>query len=413
MLIVLPKNFLIYSFDFDPTAYRGDLRNDSFSGGNSVVEWVDEKTQHWSCSMGSGFATPYCSLHLPVVDALGKGLDLSRIHKMKIWMTYKGNGNHLRIYLRNRSASYYIPNDELSTKYNTVEIPVDGLENGLEINMADFTVASWWLIQRNIPLKDSKPEFNDIVAIEVQTGSASSTGVHEIQLKRIEWQRPLITELGLYRGITIMWTVLIVGFLAFRLLHMRLELNRHKSRQQELLTINNLLSLQNKQFEDLAKTDPLTGLLNRIGVRDALYDGLMAWKKNQTPFSMVLVDVDYFKRINDTYGHDVGDEILKATAEILRSSVRKTDYVARWGGEEFVLLCPNTNRVQAMSAAETMRKRMAAEPVYRDIRVTASFGVATIAQADLDHLFKSADEALYRAKNRGRNCVMSDVKLSA
>lgn len=413
ILILLPKDLLTYSYELDPSESSAQLLSDSFSGGNSTVEWIEQGKLHWRCSIGSARINPYCSMHLPLERSQGRGLDLSRFEKMKIWMIYKGDAKHVRLYLRNRSLNTFVTGNDLSTKYNVVEIPTSELEKGLEVNMSDFTVAQWWIVQRNVSLKDAKPEFNDVAALEVQTGSAVSSGVHEIQLVRITWQGSLISELALYRGITITWTTLIIAFLAFRLVRMRLELKKQRSYQEELLTINNLLSLQNRQFEDLAKTDQLTGLLNRIGIRDVLYQGLVQWKRNETPFSVVLIDIDHFKRINDTYGHNVGDEILKGAAEIFKSHVRKSDFLARWGGEEFILLCPNTNRVQAMAAAESLRKRLEAETLYQDIKITASFGVSTMSQPDLDHLFKSADEALYRAKNRGRNCVMSDVMLSA
>ncbi len=412
-LILIPKDLMSYSHELNPTQYKAELLNDAYSGGNSLAQWINADTQRWSCSIGQAFKNPYCSLHIRIANSEVDGLDLSRFTKMTIWMAYKGNGKHLRFYLRNRGENYYMPSDQLSTKYNVVEVPTDKLEEGLEIEMADFAVAGWWLVQRNIPLQDSKPEFNDVSSIEIQTGSAVTSGVHEIQLKRIVWQGPIVSELALYRGITIVWTVLIIALLLSRLARLRYELNRQKSYQQDLVAINNILSLQNRQFEDLARTDPLTGLLNRIGIRDVLYDGLMRWKKHHTHFSLILIDLDHFKKINDTYGHDVGDEILKNAADAFKNSVRKSDFLARWGGEEFILLCHDTNLVQAMSAAESLRKRLESTPVYRDIRVTASFGVATLSQPDLDHLFKCADEALYRAKNRGRNCVMSDVRLSA
>lgn len=411
-LILLPKEKLSRTFSFEPFSYRTDISADGYSGGNSVAEWINRDAQLWRCQIGQAFKSPYCSMSIKVVDKDGNGLNLSGFDRMKIWALYKGDAKHVRMYLKNRNPNYYVPGDPVSAKYNAIEVPVADLREGLEIKMSDFAVASWWLVRNNLVLREANTEFNDIIEIEIQTGSAVTSGVHEIQLKKIVWQGPIFTEVALYRGIAITWSLLIVGVLLYRLLLMQMEISRHKRYQEELVAINGLLSLQNQKFEDLAKTDHLTGLLNRIGIRDVLYDGLTQWKKSQTPFSMILIDLDHFKQVNDTYGHDVGDQILKGASAAFKNIVRKTDALARWGGEEFILLCPGTNRVQAVAAAESLRKRLEAEPIFQEIKVTASFGVATMTQPDLDHLFKSADEALYKAKKRGRNCVVTDARVA-
>jgi diguanylate cyclase (GGDEF)-like protein len=411
-LIMLPKEKLNRTLEFEPASYRADIFADAYSGGDSIAEWINRDAQLWRCQIGTAFKNPYCSMSIMVTSKEGIGLNLSHFDKMRIWVTYKGDAQHLRLYLKNRNPNYYVPGDPVTAKYNSIEVPIADLRNGLEIKMSDFTVASWWLVRRNLVLKEAHTEFNDIVEIEIQTGSAVSSGIHEIQLKKIVWQGPILTEVALYRGIAIAWSLLIIGALLYRLLLMQMEISRHKRYQEELVAINGLLSLQNQKFEDLAKTDHLTGLLNRIGIRDVLYDGLTHWKKNQTPFSMILIDLDHFKQVNDTYGHDVGDEILKNASNAFKNIVRKTDSLARWGGEEFILLCPGTNRVQAVAAAESLRKRLEAEPLFHEIKITASFGVATMNQPDLDHLFRSADEALYKAKKRGRNCVVTDARIA-
>ena len=285
------------------------------------------------------------------------------------------------------------------------------LAQGFTINMDEFGVADWWVTQRNIPLKDARPEFNNISDMEIQTGSLTVAGDHEITLKAMSWEIPLISELQLYRLITILWTGLIITYLLFRITAMNMALNRQQARQQELIAINGILSTQNRRFEDLAKTDQLTGLHNRVAMQEALYEGLNNWKHRREAFSMVLLDIDHFKKINDTLGHDAGDDILKLVADVLRSSVRKSDFLARWGGEEFVLLYPNTNQIEALAAAEALRQKIATALNPWGVAVTASFGVATLISGDLDLLFKSADEALYRAKNSGRNCVMGDLRI--
>ncbi len=411
LLIVIPKDLLTRTDQLNMAERRAVLFADAYSGGNSSATWKDEGQKHWQCSLGQNLPTPYCSMRMSLTDEKGGGLDLSRAINLTLWIEYKGNGSHLRIYLRNRGIKHYVPGDDLSEKYNMVEIPVQDMAQGFTINMDEFGVADWWVTQRNIPLKEARPEFNNISDMEIQTGSLTVSGDHEIRVKAVSWETPLISELQLYRLITIIWTGLIITYLLFRITAMNMALNRQQARQQELIAINGILSTQNRRFEDLAKTDQLTGLHNRVAMQEALYQGLNNWKHHRESFSMVLLDIDHFKKINDSLGHDAGDEVLKLVADILRNSVRKSDFLARWGGEEFVLLYPNTNQMEALAAAESLRQKIAAALNPWGIVITACFGVATLISGDLDLLFKSADEALYRAKNSGRNCVMGDLRI--
>lgn len=413
LLILLPKDRLSKTYHIDPTKYSAQIFDDRYSGGNSTIAWIDATKKHWRCVLGQKYMSPYCSLRLSLMDAKGNGMDLSGAVTITIWATYRGEGSRLRIYLRNQGAEYFIPGDDLSEKYNMVEVPVKDLENGLTINMKDFNVADWWVSSRQIPLKYTSPEFDNISDMEIQTGSETGTGSPEIELHAISYNKPIISELQLFRGITIFWTALIVVYLVIRLVLMKITLKRQQNRQQELIAINSLLSTQNRRFEDLAKTDPLTGLNNRVAMQEALYQGLNNWKRSHVPFSMVILDIDHFKKINDTYGHDAGDEVLKSVANVLTSSIRETDFLARWGGEEFVLLYPNTTQLGALAAAEILRQKIALTPTPWGSPITASFGVATLVSSDLDTLFKAADEALYRAKNNGRNCVMGEIPIHA
>ena len=133
-------------------------------------------------------------MRLSLVDEKGVGLDLSRAVNLTLWIDYKGNGSHLRIYLRNRSLKHYIPGDDLSEKYNMVEIPVQELGHGFTINMDEFGVADWWVTQRNIPPKDAHAEFNNISSMEVQTGSLMVSGDHEVAVKAISWETPSLAS---------------------------------------------------------------------------------------------------------------------------------------------------------------------------------------------------------------------------
>lgn len=162
--------------------------------------------------------------------------------------------------------------------------------------------------------------------------------------------------------------------------------------------------------ERLAQMDPLTGLNNRR----AFYDKTGAlWShaiRHGHPTSVMLLDIDLFKQVNDAYGHAHGDEVLKATAAILRQSIRLGDVLARWGGEEFIVFLPETDREEATKLAERLRAAIAGMRVPNEAgasAVTASFGIAqrTLPQLTLDALIACADDCLYQSKQQGRNRV--------
>lgn len=162
--------------------------------------------------------------------------------------------------------------------------------------------------------------------------------------------------------------------------------------------------------ERLAQLDPLTGLNNRRAFYDKTNSLWSHAIRHTHPTSVMLLDIDLFKQVNDAYGHAHGDEVLKATAAILRQSIRLGDILARWGGEEFIVFLPETGRDEAMMLAERLRAAIAAMRVPHErgaSAVTASFGIAQRApdHLTLDALIAAADECLYQSKQHGRNRV--------
>jgi diguanylate cyclase (GGDEF)-like protein len=158
-----------------------------------------------------------------------------------------------------------------------------------------------------------------------------------------------------------------------------------------------------------AAFDPLTGLYNRRSFEAFYRQEVAKSKRYRAPLSLILVDLDHFKQVNDTHGHQAGDRVLATVAEILQQATREADLASRWGGEEMALLLPETDGRGARVVAEKLRERIAAQP-FEDVgRVTASFGVATLEGPYVD-LVSEADQALYRAKAAGRNRVDGPVK---
>ena len=190
-----------------------------------------------------------------------------------------------------------------------------------------------------------------------------------------------------------------------------LEADLMRERRQ-LHKINAELVVLNRKLELMATTDDLTGLANR---REAMWQLRSGWSTSvryHQPFSCIMLDIDHFKRCNDAYGHDVGDLLLKHTGDTLQAICRAGEVVCRIGGEEFLILCPNSTGQMAATAAERYREAIATH-VFRkgdlDLQITISAGVATRDDdvANCEDLLKYADQALYQAKEAGRNRVVS------
>lgn len=162
-------------------------------------------------------------------------------------------------------------------------------------------------------------------------------------------------------------------------------------------------------LEQQATTDPLTGIANRRRADEELMRLVVHARRYRQPFAAVLVDLDHFKDVNDTYGHEVGDAVLVTAVTRLRSAIRESDLLGRWGGEEFVILAPQTSHADACALAERCRVVMAS-PGTADPgkRITASFGVATldVDEDDARSLMRRADLAMYTAKRQGRDRVV-------
>ena len=166
------------------------------------------------------------------------------------------------------------------------------------------------------------------------------------------------------------------------------------------------------EVQRLAITDPLTGLYNRRGFSEIGHREIERTRRYKRPLSAIMIDIDHFKRINDTYKHAIGDQVLRTLAERCRKRTRELDILGRYGGEEIVILLPETDRAGALGAAEHLRRDVADEPFVTDVGplwVTISLGVADSIDGnlELDSLIDRADAAMYAAKQSGRNRVMS------
>lgn len=174
----------------------------------------------------------------------------------------------------------------------------------------------------------------------------------------------------------------------------------------------NIINKQNEKLHRMASTDPLTNLANRKNLSSDLLEAVELAKSHNVSASLILVDIDHFKSINDNYGHDAGDKVLVMVSDVLRQSTRRSDRAYRIGGEEFLLLCHHTDERSAVELAESLRKAVSRIICHDEINITASFGIAAWhSDESWQDWFNRTDKRLYRAKDAGRNCCYAATEV--
>lgn len=384
---------------------------DPVSGGNSEARIISKDNFEWRCTLRDQHPYPFCGFEVIFDPARQNGLDLQPYDRIRIWLNYEGPAETVRVYLRNFDPAYSTPGQNDTTKYNQIEFGTGLLNKPVEFEMGDFFVANWWFQRYRISPQLNHPQFDNIVVLEVQTGNDPPAGDYHFQLERVEFSGQIISTQRWYQAIIAIWLVSALLFLAMRIVRLNRELKRRKARELELMEINGLLDTRSRQLEEMARTDPLTGVFNRQGIEEAIKVGLKEWRLHRKPLSIIMLDVDFFKEINDTHGHSVGDRVLAGLSELMQKNIRQDELLARWGGEEFVLVCPNAPLKQAGKLAEKLRSLVEGHRFENNIKVTVSVGVATLTDGEtLDQLFVRADKALYQAKHAGRNQIVLSTR---
>jgi diguanylate cyclase (GGDEF)-like protein len=211
-------------------------------------------------------------------------------------------------------------------------------------------------------------------------------------------QRIMLKLIGAWCTCSALWVV--IGIRQYRC-----RLHNEKARVATLTLINQALQIESQQLADQVILDPLTGALNRQGLRDVL---LKREQGDKTAYfdAVLFIDLDHFKRINDQFGHDVGDQVLQTFAMTVSARIRESDKLVRWGGEEFLILCAGVNGKKAAALAQQLCNELARTSWPHALQVTASIGVADIGgKTDIGSAIRRADDALYAAKRNGRNRV--------
>jgi len=189
-------------------------------------------------------------------------------------------------------------------------------------------------------------------------------------------------------------------------LHKKLETSHESNNNKFLLEKIKKLEIEKETMRKLVITDKLTQLNNRHYIDSYLDNEILSSKRYGTPLSIMLLDIDNFKTINDRYGHLEGDKVLVLISNILKKLVRESDTVGRWGGEEFIIICKNTNLTGCIQLAKSLKEIISSTNLYVDKKITASFGVAYFNKEEShDELIHRADKALYESKRSGKNKI--------
>jgi diguanylate cyclase (GGDEF)-like protein len=382
----------------------------SGDGSPAQVDWVDQAKLHFTCSFpndGSGRGCSFTYLLYANENEADRGVDLSRYRNLNLAIGYSGEARYVRVAIRNFDPRFSRLEDSNSSKFNSISFHPEEIAGPVRIALDEFTVPEWWLDTYNLPRGQKRPDFRNATALSIDlVGDKLSGTTHDIRIDRIEFAGAWISAESWYLGIICLWLVIGVSYGTSQWLLLRRRYREQKRSIHELVDSNVQLQTEKEKYQKLSTIDGLTKVLNRHGI-ERFVDAL---RPEKLPTSVIVIDLDNFKLINDHRGHYIGDRVLQTVGEVLRSKTRNTDGLGRWGGEEFVLICPGANLAKAADLAEQLRQRiMTTNFIPEDpIAVTASFGVAVCQPGEsFDDAFRQADQALYLAKSRGRNCVVA------
>ena len=384
------------------------IHSDQVNGGNSRSQLVVKDDQlELDCNIVLSSTFAFCGFFAPLVADGALGIDLSTFSEMHISLNYVADERDtLLVYLNNRETA---GGSSTVEKNNLWAVSIEPGYNQFTIRPERFFIPSWWIFHNRDAVSNLDPDISNVVSVGLTTGDNTNARDLRFEVSEIRFTGKWISSEQLYFGLLIAWLVLLSyhGLFFVRRLLVNIEASRRQN--QDLLNLNRYLDIQKSQFENMAKTDELTGVLNRNGVYEVIKTMLSGSAAAHRPISVVMFDIDHFKQINDEFGHKAGDEVLMGVAHLVRSNTRDADYLARWGGEEFILICPETGLRAARTMAETLRRIIGDAAFFEDRSLTCSFGVAELRANDFEGALKAADKALYEAKGAGRNQVMPQM----
>lgn len=378
------------------------VESDSLDAGNSKATLKIGNAFSFSCNISdeSVHDYPYCNLLIPLTNN-EKGVNLTEYDSIYLTLEHNSTAQDtLRIFLN----SHYSAPFQFNTKFkmNLYELDVKSGLNTYKIALKDFVVPYWWVCQSND--SNALVDLTNVKEFMLSTGKEIQGREVDVNLYKVQLNKKWIKKENLYQFLLKGWIGWIIIILFWRYYTLRVSNNNLFTLFNKLQKNNNELGEKARLLKQSAITDPLTGLLNRLGIQEVIDECIYQYTTKGETFSVLMIDVDYFKRINDVYGHDIGDTVLTQVARCINKRCRQSDFSARWGGEEFLVVCRNTTGSNALQFAENLREDMCNLAWGHGDKVTASIGVAEANIENIKNTIKSADIALYQAKSSGRNC---------
>ena len=385
-------------------------KSDDINGGYSESHLLkNAKGIQLHCETKPSETWPFCNLELNWGNN-NRGINLTKFDHLLLWLDHKSTvQDTMLVYLINSEENAYIDKRENAgreinyvEKSNMITILPASKQSFYSLPLDKFTVPSWWILHHNALGRVAESRIDNVIKLSIATGDNDKLRSVDIILKKALFTGKWVTADTLYLLIIIVWMILISTHAFYYLYRLAKQLKVKRIEHKKLQEINSLLSIQKNKLEVLVRKDHLTGLYNRAGTLELLQN---IQDKTDIEYSLIMFDIDHFKNINDSYGHEMGDVILKSLATKVKSYLRDTDHIARWGGEEFIIICPNTNLDTALYVAELVRERIATTRLTEKLSITCSFGVTQFDHGAIKPAFRAVDAAMYVAKNRGRNRV--------
>lgn len=392
---------------------------DSILGGNTTFEYTNESHSAIECIIGDAGSFNMCGnssvfadntvvthdrlladLAFAVAISPRITLDLSAYSGAWIEIDYRGPANFIHLSLQNHEPKIGLPDASRQFRPQSVGIATSELHQPVYVLLKEFKSADWWVSQFALHRTESYTRFDRIKAITVEVKEQAPHTKHYLEVKSIRFVGEWISKESFYFAIAVAFAVLLSLEGAFRVYTLY---NRHRAAQKSMDVLNE----HNQKLRSVAFKDELTQLLNRRAIHEIVSKSLDL--KNQTGFSIIIIDIDLFKKFNDTYGHALGDKVLVNVAQSLRQASRDYDQIARWGGEEFVVITRESHPEKLLAYAEKLREKVASTPTFNDgspdpIFVTISLGITQCGLGEsFDVALERADKALYRSKEKGRN----------
>lgn len=370
---------------------------DGQQGGHTIAQWVDEKQFSFKClSIVGGADAPYCGLSI-TIGKTALDSDYSKYQRMELKINYQGNNQRLRLKMHN-----FNPANSKGDNRETLK--------GLDVSFTQKETLAPIVLRDFAWITSESSQFNDnTLDVVIDLVPPIATGEHAIQLEYADLYGQLLPAGTWYLGVAIFWLSSNLLFITRHLMLQERRIRNDSRRLSTLVHFSDDLQQESQRYKLLSNTDPLTSALNRNGFAHEI--SLRA--PNQIlgrNTSIMVIDLDNFKRINDNYGHEIGDAVLREAAQAIHKNTRAGDLFVRWGGEEFILFCETTNAQHALLIAEKIRATVEAMTIQHDekrISVTLSIGIGVVESPEhFESLFRRADQALYRAKHLGRNCVV-------